>query len=77
MVRLKAILITNVITLITIFQFLMVRLKELYNTDCIELMKISIPYGAIKRLYILDVDGELKIFQFLMVRLKVIYTALY
>ena len=53
-----------------LFQFLMVRLKAIFNCLCYSFIFISIPYGAIKRL---SIDGNIDPiprFQFLMVRLK-------
>ena len=70
MVRLKDAFLNSNFTKITIFQFLMVRLKERAFFEGWDKEEISIPYGAIKssaqfgRVY-----GGNK-FQFLMVRLK-------
>mgnify|MGYP006914491610 CR=1 FL=1 len=54
----------------TAFQFLMVRLKAASRYICSAVERISIPYGAIKRLYSFIRSSLLYTFQFLMVRLK-------
>jgi len=48
----------------------MVRLKAIFIYISIHSIKISIPYGAIKRILISIVIILITIFQFLMVRLK-------
>ena len=52
------------------FQFLMVRLKDIYHTAMAYNFHISIPYGAIKSTTRFLLNVEKVIFQFLMVRLK-------
>ena len=71
MVRLKAYISLLSLFIFTPFQFLMVRLKEIYITNqSNHPYLISIPYSAIKRYPLLAISIEAFIFQFLMVRLK-------
>jgi len=52
------------------FQFLLVRLKEQLLSKGILLIKISIPFGAIKRFCDYLLTSDVVKFQFLLVRLK-------
>ena len=54
------------------FQFLMVRLKGTASASCWLENLISIPYGSIKRLKLMNRLFWQLLFQFLMVRLKVV-----
>ena len=56
---------------LSIFQFLLVRLKEYHDFNIHIIIKISIPTGAIKRLLVLFGGTPIFLFQFLLVRLKV------
>ncbi len=56
-----------------VFQFLMVRLKDILLLNGQFFCNISIPYGAIKRNQAFRSGIVKQIFQFLMVRLKVAY----
>jgi len=53
-----------------LFQFLMVRLKDLSASVSDKSNPISIPYGAIKSNFFTNLSKIAKKFQFLMVRLK-------
>jgi len=53
------------------FQFLLVRLKDLRRTNQFLRRVISIPFGAIKRVYRYLHRSSKRLFQFLLVRLKV------
>ena len=70
MVRLKDFRVVGIIGSPSPFQFLMVRLKVLMSGIPIWRNWISIPYGAIKRVYEHELEEDGSGFQFLMVRLK-------
>ena len=71
MVRLKESLLAPLHPSQQLFQFLMVRLKVMPNPKSQHChYQISIPYGAIKSLYVYEVRFRHASFQFLMVRLK-------
>jgi len=53
-----------------IFQFLLVRLKAIWKRIYRRICKISIPFGAIKRSFVMAEMNRSTIFQFLLVRLK-------
>jgi len=68
----KSICLQNLRDVGIIFQFLMVRLKEINSINTFEdFVEISIPYGAIKSIYLKTAFFISTTFQFLMVRLKV------